>query len=46
MKVMKFYILVKGHPEAEGAISIDEDKIHLITSLADLKEIDPTKNIS
>ena len=37
------YIGKKGHPEAEGAISIDEDKIHLITSLADLKEIDPTK---
>ena len=37
------YIGKKGHPEADGAISIDEDKIHLITSLADLKEIDPTK---
>ena len=25
------YIGKQGHPEAEGAISIDEDKIHLIT---------------
>ena len=33
----------KGHPEAEGAISIDEKRIHLITNRDDLKTIDPTK---
>lgn len=37
------YIGKKGHPEAEGAISIDEKRIHLITNIDDLKTIDPTK---
>lgn len=37
------YIGKKGHPEAEGAISIDEKRIHLITKIDDLKTIDPTK---
>ena len=37
------YIGKKGHPEAEGAISIDEKRIHLITNRDDLKTIDPTK---
>lgn len=37
------YIGKKGHPEAEGAISIDEQRIHLITCLDDLKKVDPTK---
>lgn len=35
------YIGKKGHPEAEGAISIDEKRIHLITCLDDLTKIDP-----
>lgn len=37
------YIGKKGHSEAEGAISIDEKRIHLITNIDDLKTIDPTK---
>ena len=37
------YIGKKGHPEAEGAISIDEKRIHLITNRDDLKTLDPTK---
>ncbi len=38
------YIGKKGHPEAEGAISIDEQKVHLITSKADLEKIPFNKN--
>ncbi|WP_270640792.1 4-hydroxy-3-methylbut-2-enyl diphosphate reductase [Longibaculum muris] len=36
------YIGKAGHPEAEGAISINEQKIHLITKKEDLDKIDPT----
>lgn len=37
------YIGKKGHPEAEGAISIDKNRIHLITCKDDLKDIDSHK---
>lgn len=37
------YIGKKGHPEAEGAISIDENKIHLITNKADIDSLDHQK---
>ncbi|MCD7894486.1 MAG: 4-hydroxy-3-methylbut-2-enyl diphosphate reductase [Erysipelotrichaceae bacterium] len=37
------YIGKAGHPEAEGAISIDEQKIHLITSKDDLLSLDKNK---
>lgn len=37
------YIGKNGHPEAEGAISIDEKKIHLITCKDDINEIDKNK---
>ena len=37
------YIGKKGHPEAEGAIAIDEDKIHLITKLSDFEKLDQSK---
>lgn len=37
------YIGKKGHPEAEGAISIDEQNIHLITNKADIDALDPQK---
>ena len=30
-----------GHPEAEGAVSIDAERVHLITSKSDLDGIDP-----
>ncbi|OUQ34269.1 4-hydroxy-3-methylbut-2-enyl diphosphate reductase [Massilimicrobiota timonensis] len=33
------YIGKKGHPEAEGAISINEKKVHLITKKEDLQKI-------
>ena len=35
------YIGKKGHPEAEGAVSIDAERIHLIGSKEDLKTLDP-----
>ena len=35
------YIGKKGHPEAEGAVSIDAERIHLIGSKEDLKALDP-----
>ncbi|MEG0549303.1 MAG: 4-hydroxy-3-methylbut-2-enyl diphosphate reductase [Coprobacillus sp.] len=38
------YIGKKGHPEAEGAILIDEDKIHLITCKNDIELIDKSKH--
>lgn len=34
------YIGKDGHPEAEGAISINKEKVHLITSKADIDKID------
>lgn len=37
------YIGKKGHPEAEGAISIDEQKIHLITKKEDIDALDPQR---
>lgn len=37
------YIGKTGHPEAEGAVSIDIDKIHLITKKDDLNHIDKEK---
>lgn len=37
------YIGKKGHPESEGAISIDTKKVHLITQKEDLLHIDPHK---
>lgn len=33
-----------GHPEAEGAVSIDRDRVHLITCKEDLQVIDPGKS--
>lgn len=38
------YIGKKGHPEAEGAISIDKKKIHLITNKKDIDVIDKSKH--
>lgn len=38
------YIGKKGHPEAEGAISIDENKIHLISYQDDIDHIDKKKH--
>ncbi|NJE45283.1 4-hydroxy-3-methylbut-2-enyl diphosphate reductase [Massilimicrobiota sp. SW1139] len=38
------YIGKKGHPEAEGAISIDEKRVHLITSKNDIQMMDPNKH--
>lgn len=38
------YIGKKGHPEAEGAISIDEKGVHLITSKNDIQMMDPNKH--
>lgn len=38
------YIGKMGHPEAEGAISIDEKKVHLITSQKDIQAMDPKKH--
>ena len=38
------YIGKMGHPEAEGAISIDEKKVHLITSQKDIQDMDPKKH--
>lgn len=33
-----------GHPEAEGAVSIDPGRVHLIASEEDLRGLDPYKN--
>lgn len=33
-----------GHPEAEGAVSIDAERVHLITSKSDLDGIDPGRS--
>jgi len=38
------YIGKKGHPEAVGAISIDEKRVHLITSKNDIQMMDPNKH--
>ena len=38
------YIGKKGHPEAEGAISIDEKRVHLSTSKNDIQMMDPNKH--
>ena len=38
------YIGKKVHPEAEGAISIDEKRVHLITSKNDIQMMDPNKH--
>lgn len=38
------YIGKSGHPEAEGAISINKDKIHLITKKEDIDKIDTNKS--
>ncbi len=37
------YIGKDGHPESEGAISIDEQHIHLITSKDDITKLDKNK---
>ena len=37
------YIGKKGHPEAEGAISIDKNKIHLICQKEDIDQVDKNK---
>lgn len=37
------YIGKKGHPEAEGAVSIDEEKVHLISGREDFAALDPNK---
>ncbi len=37
------YIGKKGHPEAEGAISIDENHIHLIQNINDIDQLDKDK---
>lgn len=37
------YIGKKGHPESEGAIGIDKNRIHLITSKDDLKTLNQDK---
>ncbi len=37
------YIGKNGHPEAEGALSIDVDKIHLIETKEQLTSLDPQK---
>lgn len=38
------YIGKHGHPESEGACSINQDKIHLITSTHDIDAVDSTKH--
>jgi len=38
------YIGKKGHPEAEGAISLDEKKIHLISQHSDIDIMDKEKS--
>lgn len=38
------YIGKKGHPEAEGAISIDTEHIHLISTQQDIDQMDPNKS--
>lgn len=38
------YIGKNGHPEAEGAISIDKNHIHLITNKNDINQMDKTKS--
>ncbi|MCD7951073.1 MAG: 4-hydroxy-3-methylbut-2-enyl diphosphate reductase [Erysipelotrichaceae bacterium] len=37
------YIGKNGHPEAEGAISIDTNKIHMITNKEDITKLDKNK---
>lgn len=37
------YIGKTGHPEAEGAISIDQERVHLITSKKDIEQVDPNR---
>lgn len=37
------YIGKKGHPEAEGAVSIDEEKVHLLSGREDFGTLDPNK---
>lgn len=37
------YIGKKGHPEAQAMLSIDEERIHLISTKEDLKDIDLNK---
>lgn len=38
------YIGKAGHPESEGALSIDYDHIHLIENKSDIEKLDPTLN--
>lgn len=38
------YVGKKGHPEAEGAISIDTEHIHLISTQQDIDQIDTSKS--
>lgn len=38
------YIGKNGHPEAEGAISINKQRVHLIVSKKDIDQVDKTKN--
>lgn len=38
------YIGKKGHPEAEGAISIDKKRIHLISNQDDINKVDKSKH--
>lgn len=38
------YIGKKGHPEAEGAISIDTEHIHLISTQQDIDQMNPNKS--
>lgn len=38
------YIGKNGHPEAEGAISIDPTHIHLITNKKDIDQLNPTQS--
>lgn len=37
------YIGKNGHPEAEGALSIDQKKVHLITAKTDIDHMDKNK---
>ncbi len=36
------YIGKSGHPEAEGALGINQNRIHLITSTKDIDQLDPS----
>lgn len=38
------YIGKKGHPEAEGAVLIDSQRIHLISSQNDIEQMNPEKS--